>query len=259
MIVTHGRDIAKRIDPELPRLFEGCRACRTVSEPSRRIALVPPRHITRVLRLDGSRAGNFYLQTAEPAEAIEVLHGGTDYARSGTGPSPADGVGDGMSDVPEFRRAGGHTAYIEGWGLYAESLGTELGLYENSYERYGQLTERSNARAPPGDRYGSASLWLDSGAGHRHHARVQRRMDHDEVVASEVDRYIAMPGQALAYKVGELKIKELRARAEKANSGARFDIRDFHDVVLRNGSIPLTILEREVDRWIATPGQAAQK
>jgi uncharacterized protein (DUF885 family) len=163
-----------------------------------------------------------------------------------------------MTGIPEFRRNGGHTAYIEGWGLYAESLGTELGLYETPYERYGQL-QSEVMRA--------LRLVTDTGLHHYGWTREQAIATmsrakggwiNDEVVASEVDRYIAIPGQALAYKVGELKIKELRARAEKA-LGAKFDIREFHDVVLRNGSIPLTILEREVDRWIAGANAPPQK
>ena len=125
-------------------------------------------------------------------------------------------------------------------------------MYENAYERYGRL-QSEIMRA--------LRLVTDTGLHHYGWTRDQAiaAMSKakggwitDEVVASEVDRYIAIPGQALAYKVGELKIKELRARAE-GKLGSRFDIREFHDVVLRNGSLPLTILEREVDRWIASP------
>ena len=257
-IVAHGRELAKRIDPELPRLFKmlprmpyGVRAI-----PADRAKTAAPYYEGPAM--DGSRAGNFYLRTAEPQTQSKCCMQALIIHEAVPGHHLQIALATEMTGVPEFRRSGGHTAYIEGWGLYAESLGTELGMYETPYERYGQL-QSEVLRA----------LRLVTDTGLHHYgwtreqaiatmARAKGGWINDEVVASEVDRYIAIPGQALAYKVGELKIKELRARAEKA-LGAKFDIRDFHDVVLRNGSIPLTILEREVDRWIASAGQAAQK
>jgi prolyl oligopeptidase len=256
-IVTHGRDIAKRIDPELPRLFKvlprmpyGVRAI-----PADRARTAAPYYEGPAM--DGSRAGNFYLRTADPQTQSRCCMQALIMHEAVPGHHLQIALATEMTGVPEFRRSGGHTAYIEGWGLYAESLGTELGLYETPYERYGQL-QSEILRA--------LRLVTDTGLHHYGWTRDQAVATMgsakggwitDDVVASEVDRYIAIPGQALAYKVGELKIKELRARAEKA-LGAKFDIRDFHDVVLRNGSIPLTVLEREVDRWIANTGTGLQ-
>jgi prolyl oligopeptidase len=239
-IVTHGRDIAKRIDPELPRLFKvlprmpyGVRAI-----PADRARTAAPYYEGPAM--DGSRAGNFYLRTADPQTQSRCCMQALIMHEAVPGHHLQIALATEMTGVPEFRRSGGHTAYIEGWGLYAESLGTELGLYETPYERYGQL-QSEILRA--------LRLVTDTGLHHYGWTRDQAVATMgsakggwitDDVVASEVDRYIAIPGQALAYKVGELKIKELRARAEKA-LGAKFDIRDFHDVVLRNGSIPLTV------------------
>lgn len=249
-IVAHGRELAKRIDPELPRLFKllprmpyGVRAI-----PADRARTSAPYYEGPAL--DGSRAGNFYLRTADPHTQSRCCMQALIIHEAVPGHHLQIALATEMEGMPEFRRTGGYTAYAEGWGLYAESLGSELGMYETPYERYGQL-QSEVLRA--------LRLVTDTGLHHLGWTR-QQAIDTmsrakggwitDEFVASEVDRYIAMPGQALAYKVGELKIKELRARAEKA-LGSKFDIREFHHVVLRNGSIPLTILEREVDRWIA--------
>ncbi|KAA2286285.1 DUF885 domain-containing protein [Arenimonas fontis] len=153
-----------------------------------------------------------------------------------------------LTDLPKFRRFGGETAFIEGWGLYAESLGKELGVYTDPYQYFGRL---------------QAELWrairlvVDTGLHSKGWTREQviRYMlensatSETEAVA-EAERYIAIPGQALAYKIGELKIKELRARAEAA-LGDRFDPRAFHAEVLRDGSVPLAVLEAKIDRWIA--------
>jgi uncharacterized protein (DUF885 family) len=249
-IVNHGRAIAKRIDPELPRLFKvlprmpyGVRAI-----PADRARTAAPYYESPAL--DGSRAGNFYLRTADPHTQSNCCMQALIIHEAVPGHHLQIALAQELEGVPEFRRTGGHTAYIEGWGLYAESLGVELGMYDTPYEKYGQL-QSEVMRA--------LRLVTDTGLHHYGWTREQaiETMSrskggwiNDEVVASEVDRYIAIPAQALAYKVGELKIKELRAKAEKA-LGAKFDIREFHDVVLRNGSLPLTILEREVDRWIA--------
>jgi uncharacterized protein (DUF885 family) len=153
-----------------------------------------------------------------------------------------------LTGLPKFRRFGGETAFAEGWGLYAESLGKELGVYTDPYQYFGRL---------------QAELWrairlvVDTGLHSKGWTREQvidymlatSATTNTEAV-SEAERYIAIPGQALAYKIGELKIKELRARAEKA-LGPKFDIRAFHAEVLKDGSVPLDVLEGKIDRWIA--------
>jgi prolyl oligopeptidase len=153
-----------------------------------------------------------------------------------------------QKDLPAFRRAGSITAYIEGWGLYSERLGYDLGLYQDPDSRFGQLTY---------DQWRAIRLVVDTGL-HAMGWTRQQAIDYftanaaktEADIVNEIDRYISDPGQALAYKIGQLKFLELRVRAERA-LGDRYDIRDFHDTVLATGAVPLHILERTVDDWIA--------
>ena len=158
-----------------------------------------------------------------------------------------------LEGLPAFRRYGGETAFTEGWGLYAESLGRDLGLYQDPYSYFGYLQN---------ELWRAIRLVVDTGLHHKGWSRQQvidymlenSASSRTDAVA-EAERYMAIPGQALAYKIGELKIQELRRKAQAA-LGPRFDARDFHAQVLKDGSVPLDVLEAKIDAWIAA-AQAA--
>ena len=198
---------------------------------------------------DGTRPGIFYLNTYDLPARKSWARDSLYLHEAIPGHHFQLALQQELEGVPAFRRFGGQTAYIEGWGLYAESLGKELGVYADPYQRFGQL---------------SAEIWrairlvVDTGLHSKGWTREQvLEYMHDNSGLSETDaiaeaeRYMAIPGQALAYKIGQLKITELRNRAQK-ELGDKFDIREFHAQVLGDGSLPLAVLEAKIDRWIAT-------
>ena len=153
-----------------------------------------------------------------------------------------------LTGLPKFRRFGGETAFIEGWGLYAESLGRDLGLYQDPYDYFGYLQN---------ELWRAIRLVVDTGLHSKGWTREQvikymldNSAESETQSTAEAERYMAIPGQALAYKIGELKIQELRQRAQ-SQLGPRFDIREFHAEVLKDGAVPLSVLEAKIDRWIA--------
>jgi uncharacterized protein (DUF885 family) len=197
---------------------------------------------------DGSRPGVFYVNTydlkSRPRYAMQSIY----LHEAVPGHHFQVSIQQELENLPRFRRFGGYTAYSEGWGLYAESLGKELGFYSDPYDRFGALgTEMFRA----------VRLVVDTGLHSKGWSREQaiEYMSANAPIGpsdaeSEIERYIAVPGQALAYKVGELKLKELRARAA-ARLGERFDVREFHTQVLTDGALPLDVLEAKIDRWIS--------
>jgi len=153
-----------------------------------------------------------------------------------------------MTDVPEFRRHVGYSAFVEGWALYSESLGEELGRYRDPYSKFGQLSY---------EMWRAVRLVADTGMhtmGWSREQAIQFFKDNtgktDQDITVEVDRYIVWPGQALAYKIGQMKIRELRTDAER-KLGPKFNVRSFHDAVLEEGALPLSVLEPQVRDWIA--------
>ena len=162
-------------------------------------------------------------------------------------------LGQEMENVPEFRKHVGYSSFVEGWALYAESLGEELHLYKDPYSKFGQLSY---------EMWRAVRLVVDTGM-HTMGWTRQQAIDFfrentgktDQDITVEVDRYIVWPGQALAYKIGQMKIRELRTEAEK-KLGTKFDVRKFHDAVLENGAVPLEVLEARTRHWIDL--QAAQ-
>lgn len=249
-MLAYCRNAAKVIEPELPRLFKniprllyGIRAIPPDREASTASNAQSPSP-------DGSRPGWFNLNTYEPEKQIKYDKEALTLHEAVPGHVYQGSVALELTNLPEFRRAGRFSAYGEGWALYAESLGTELGVYRDPSSRFGALDS---------ERFRAVRLVVDTGMHALGWTRAQA-LDYFGTHAptesiSEIDRYIAWPAQALSYKMGQIKIVELRRRAEK-ELGPKFDVREFHDVVLRNGVLPLELVEELVTTYISQKQKA---
>jgi uncharacterized protein (DUF885 family) len=201
---------------------------------------------------DGSRPGRLFIDTYDATHRNLYMVEVVAYHEGIPGHHLQISIAQELTDIPEFRKFGGYTAYQEGWGLYAERLGKDVGFYQDPYSDYGRLE---------GDIWRAIRLVVDTGV-HSQHWTRQQMVDYfhehsnidEPSVQAEVDRYIAWPSQALAYKVGQMKILELRERA-RTELGPKFDIRAFHDEVLDAGAMPLDMLSARIDAWIAREKQ----
>ncbi len=256
-LVRGYRDITKRIDPELPRLFGrlprltyGVTTIPSYAAPSQTTAYYqggsPEAH----------RAGQFFVNTykldTRPTWEMEVLTA----HESVPGHHLQIAISQELEGIPEFRRYGGYTAFVEGWGLYSESLGPELGVYKDPYSKFGQLTYEI---------WRAIRLVIDTGI-HSFGWSRQQAIDYfkansaktENDITVEVDRYIVWPAQSLAYKSGELEIKALRKYAEQ-ELGPGFDIRAFHDQVLSQGALPLDVLDTRIRAWVVAQKKSQLK
>lgn len=245
-MLMYCRNAAKIVEPELPHQFRhiplllyGIRAIPPDREQAEASNAQPPMP-------DGSAPGWFNLRAYEPEKQVKYDKEALVLHEAVPGHIFQLALARSLEDLPEFRRFYGNSAYGEGWGLYAESLGSELGLYRDPYNKFGQLAT---------ERFRAARLVIDTGihamGWTREQAQEYFRAHAPTQALSEVDRYISWPGQALSYKMGQLKIVELRKKAEQ-QLGPKFDVRTFHDVVLQNGALPLELLEAQVGKYIAS-------
>jgi uncharacterized protein (DUF885 family) len=242
------RDIAKRIDPELARLFGklprlpyGVKPVPAYSEQSQTTAYYQPG--SPAAGRAGYFTANTYALNTRPKWEMTALT----MHEAVPGHHLQIALAQEMEQVPEFRKHTSYTAFVEGWGLYAESLGDEMGMYKDPYTKYGALTY---------EMWRAIRLVVDTGIHSMGWKRQQAidyfltnssKTEHDVTV--EVDRYIVWPGQALAYKIGQLQLKKLRQYATET-LGDKFDVRKFHDHVLENGAVPLDVLDARIRAWV---------
>jgi uncharacterized protein (DUF885 family) len=245
-MLRYARDVLARVQPLLPKLFTRVPTMTVGVRP-----IPPDREASTASNYtvgtpDGSRPAWFNMNTYRPREQFKYTIEALVMHEAVPGHHLQVGLAREIPGIPEFRRAYAASAFSEGWALYAESLGREIGIYRDPSTRFGQLAS---------EQFRAVRLVVDTGihamGWSRDRAREYFALHAPAQSLAEVDRYIARPGQALAYKLGQLKILELRRKAEKT-LGARFDIREFHDAVLRNGTLPLDLLEEQINAYIAS-------
>ena len=244
-MLRSAREVLARVEPQVPRLF------RRTPRMTVGVRPIPPDREASAASsytagtADGTRSAWFNMNTYRPTDQTKYKIEALVLHETVPGHHLQFALGRELVGLPEFRTMFRAAAFSEGWGLYAESLGSELGAYRDSSTRFGQLAS---------ELFRAVRLVVDTGIHSMGWSRDRAREYFAQHVPSqslaEVDRYIARPGQALAYKLGELEILRLRRKAEQA-LGSRFDVRDFHDAVLRNGALPLDLLEPQVDAYIA--------
>jgi uncharacterized protein (DUF885 family) len=247
----------REMEPELPKLFGRLPKAKLVAIPmdaARAKNAVPADYTTGTA--DGSRPGHINVNEWDPEHRLLLNVEAIAYHEGIPGHHLQLSIAQELPELPNFRKHGGYTAFVEGWALYSERLGKEVGKYQDPYSEYGRLEN---------EMWRDIRLVIDTGVHAKHWSRDQMveyfhkytAMDEPNI-QTEVDRYISWPGQALAYKLGQLEILKLRDEARQ-KLGSNFDLRAFHDEVLGNGALPLDVLDAEVHGWIqqSQPRQAA--